>query len=103
MRPAGEPRFYKDGTGKQYLRLTDFMTSNGPDVHVVSVKAEEPAMAKVIVPGALDFVELGSLKGHQGEQNYDVPVSADLGKCRAVAIYSERFHAIFGVARLEKF
>ena len=100
---SGRATIYKDGRGKQYLRLTDFMTSNGPDVHVVLVKAEAPAMTKVIVPGDLDIVELGSLKGNQGDQNYDVPASADLEKYQAVAIYCERFHAIFGVAKLEKF
>jgi len=99
----GRTTIYTDAGGKKYLRLTDFATSNGPDVHVVLVKAEEPAMSKIIVPGNLDFVELGSLKGNQGDQNYDLPAGADLEKYQAVAIYCERFHAIFGVARLEKF
>jgi electron transfer DM13 len=99
----GRATIYKDGSGKQYLRLTDFATSNGPDVHVVLVKAEEPAVSKVIIPGDLDFVELGSLKGNQGDQNYDLPSTADVEKYQAVAIYCERFHAIFGVAKLEKF
>jgi len=60
-------------------------------------------MSKIIVPGNLEFVELGSLKGNQGDQTYDLPAGADLEKYQAVAIYCERFHAIFGVARLEKF
>ena len=100
---SGRATIYKDGSGKAYLRLTDFATSNGPDVHVVLVKAEEPAMSKIIVPGNLEYVELGSLKGNQGEQNYAVPASTDLEKYQAVAIYCERFHAIFGVTKLEKF
>jgi hypothetical protein len=100
---SGRATIYKDGSGKQYLRLTDFATSNGPDVHVVLVKAEEPAMSNIIVPGNLQFVELGSLKGNLGDQNYDVPASADLERYQAVAIYCERFHAIFGVTKLEKF
>ena len=100
---SGRTTIYKDGSGKQYLRLTDFATSNGPDVHVVLVKAEEPAMSKIIVPGNLEYVELGSLKGNQGDQNYDLPAGSDLEKYQAVAIYCERFHAIFGVSRLEKF
>ena len=53
--------------------------------------------------GELDHVELGVLKGNQGDQNYDLPASVDLGKYDAVAIYCERFHAIFGIARLEQF
>jgi len=99
----GRTTIYSDGGGKKYLRLTDFATSNGPDVHVVLVKAEEPALSKTIVPGTLEFVELGSLKGNQGDQNYDLPATTDLGEYQAVAIYCERFHAIFGVAKLEKF
>jgi len=100
---SGRATIYKDGSGKAYLRLTDFATSNGPDVHVVLVKPEEPAMSRIIVPGNLEFVELGSLKGNQGDQNYQVPASTDLEKYQAVAIYCERFHAIFGVTKLEKF
>ena len=87
----------------QYLRLTDFTTSNGPDVHVVLVRAEDMALEQEIVKGELEHVELGTLKGKQGDQNYDLPAAADLNKYQAVAIYCERFHAIFGVARLEKF
>lgn len=100
---SGRATIFKDGSGKAYLRLTDFATSNGPDVHVVLVKAEEAAMSKIIVPASLEYVELGSLKGNQGDQNYDLPAGADLQKYQAVAIYCERFHAIFGVTKLEKF
>jgi hypothetical protein len=56
-----------------------------------------------IVKGEFDSLELGTLKGNQGDQNYDLPASVDLNKYQAVAIYCERFHAIFGVAKLEKF
>lgn len=100
---SGRATIYKDSSGKEYLRLSDFATSNGPDVHVLLVRAEDPALQKNIVAGDLDHVELGTLKGNQGDQNYDVPGAADLEKYQAVAIYCERFHAIFGVARLEKF
>jgi Electron transfer DM13 len=55
------------------------------------------------VIGDLDGVELGALKGNQGDQNYDLPATLDLNQYQAVTIYCERFHAIFGVAKLEKF
>jgi hypothetical protein len=100
---SGRATIYKDGSGKQYLRLTDFTTSNGPDVHVLLVRADDQALAKEVAAGDLDHVELGSLKGNHGDQNYDLPGNADLDKYQAVAIYCERFHAIFGVAKLEKF
>jgi hypothetical protein len=90
------------GPGDQrHLRLTDFKTSNGPDVHVVLARAEDPALNEKIVKGNLDYVELGRLKGNQGDQNYDIPVSVDLQKYNAVVIYCVRFSAVFGVARQE--
>jgi len=100
---SGRATVYKGTDGKEYLRLSDFTTSNGPDVHVFLVRAEDQALGGEIVKGELDGVELGALKGNQGDQNYDLPASADLNKYQAVAIYCERFHAIFGVARLERF
>jgi hypothetical protein len=100
---SGRATIYKTPDGKQYLRLTDFSTSNGPDVHVVLARSDEANLTQKIVKGQLDIVELGSLKGNQGDQNYDLPASVDLQKYNAAVIYCERFHAVFGLARLEQF
>jgi hypothetical protein len=100
---SGRATIYKNKDGKEYMRLSDFTTSNGPDVHVILVRAEDKALEQEIVKGDLQHVELGTLKGNQGDQNYDLPAAVDLNQYQAVAIYCERFHAIFGVARLEKF
>jgi hypothetical protein len=100
---SGRATVYKSPAGNQYLRLTDFTTSNGPDVHVVLARSDNQGLQEEIVKGNLDSVELGALKGNQGDQNYDVPSTADLNKYNAVVIYCERFHAIFGLARLERF
>ena len=99
----GRATIYESTEGKRYLRLSDLTTSNGPDVHVVLARAEDKALQQEIVGGNLDGLELGSLKGNKGDQNYDLPTTADLNQYQAVVIYCERFHAIFGVARLEKF
>jgi len=100
---SGRATIYKTPDGKQYLRLTDFSTSNGPDVHVVLARSDEANLTQEIVKGQLDSVELGSLKGNQGDQNYDLPASVDLQKYNAAVIYCERFHAVFGLAQLEQF
>lgn len=100
---SGRATIYKLADGKQFLRLSDFTTSNGPDVHVLLVRSNEKALGQEIVKGELDGVELGALKGNQGDQNYDLPATLDLNQYQAVTIYCERFHAIFGVAKLEKF
>jgi len=100
---SGRATIYKTPDGKQYLRLTDFTTSNGPDVHVVLARGDDKGLDHELVKGELDIVELGLLKGNQGDQNYDLPASIDLTRYNAVTIYCERFHAVFGVARLEQF
>ena len=100
---TGRATIYVDSDGVRYLRLTDFTTSNGPDVHVVLARAKDPALDQEIVKGNLDYVKLGKLKGNQGDQNYDLPASVDPQKYNAVVIYCERFKAVFGVAREESF
>jgi len=100
---SGRATIYRTPDGKQYLRLTDFSTSNGPDVHVVLARSDQANLTQEIVKGQLDSVELGSLKGNEGDQNYDLPVSVDLQKYNAAVIYCERFHAVFGLVRLEQF
>ena len=69
---------------------------------MVLVRAEDKALEQEVVK-ELEHVELGTLKGNQGDQNYDLPATVDLNQYQAVAISCQRFHAIFGVARLEKF
>ena len=100
---SGRASVYQAQGGKRDLRLTDFMTSNGPDVHVVLAQSADESLKQDIVKGQLNSVEVGPLKANQGDQNYDLPASADLGRYDAVVIYCERFHAVFGVAKLEKF
>jgi hypothetical protein len=83
---------------RRVLRLTDFETSNGPDVRVYLVAAPDVKdNADVKKSG---FIDLGALKGNQGDQNYDIPAGADLGRYRAVTIWCRRFGVNFGTAPL---
>jgi hypothetical protein len=100
---SGRVSIYQVGDRKRDLRLTDFTTSNGPDVHVLLAQSTDQNLTKEIVKGSLDSVELGPLKANQGDQNYGLPDSVDLGKYDAAVIYCERFHVVFGVAKLERF
>jgi hypothetical protein len=100
---SGRASIYQSPDGKRDLRLTDFMTSNGPDVHVLLAQSSDEKLAQDFVKGELNSIELGILKANQGDQNYDLPGSADPSRYDAVVIYCERFHAVFGVAKLEKF
>lgn len=86
------------GGGRRVLRLTEFTTSNGPDVRVYLVAAPDAADNQTVTKAG--FVELGKLKGNQGDQNYDVPDDLDLTHYRAVTIWCRRFSVNFATAPL---
>jgi Electron transfer DM13 len=100
---SGRGTVYKASDGKLVLRLTTFKTSNGPDVHVVLIAAKNAEDDANFLKSGTERVELGVLKGNEGDQNYSIPASTDLNKFQTVSIYCERFNANFGAAPLEKF
>ncbi len=94
----GVATIYQLDDDRRVLRLTEFSTSNGPDVRVYIVAAtdvQEEAAAK-----RAGIVDLGALKGNIGDQNYDVPAELDLNQYRAVSIWCRRFSVNFGAAPL---
>lgn len=99
---SGRATVYQEADGKLVLRLTNFKTSNGPDVHVILVATKDADNANFLKSNA-EKVELGKLKGNEGDQNYGIPAGTDLARFSAVSIYCERFDANFGTAPLEKF
>jgi hypothetical protein len=86
------------GDGRRVLRLTEFATSNGPDVRVYLVASPDAKDNETVTKAG--FVELGKLKGNEGDQNYDVPEDLDLSKYRAVTIWCRRFSVNFATAPL---
>lgn len=85
--------------GKKILSLKDFETSNGPDVHIYLVKGDRPDQSSVNTAG---FLDLGVIKGNQGNQNYELPAGTSLDDYGSVAIWCKRFGVDFGGATLAK-
>jgi Electron transfer DM13 len=100
---SGRATIFKQADGTRSLRLTDFSTSNGPQLHVLLVDGENPEASKDFSLTAVKNVDLGDLKGNQGDQSYSFPGDVDLQKFNTVTIYCERFHANFGSAALQEF
>jgi hypothetical protein len=94
----GLATIYLLADGKQTLRLTEFETSNGPDVHVYLTAAEVEKGSDAIKTAG--FIDLGSMKGNKGDQNYDIPADVDLSKYKSVTIWCARFGVNFGLASL---
>src|SRR2546428_4264 len=65
---AGTATIYKINGGNRVLRLTNFKTSNGPDVHVYLVAANDASDNDTVTKAG--FIEIGALKGNEGDQNY---------------------------------
>jgi len=86
------------GAGRRVLRLTNFATSNGPDVRVYLVAAADVQDNATVKTAG--FVELGPMKGNIGDQNYDIPATVDLASYRTVTIWCKRFSVNFGSAPL---
>lgn len=94
----GLASIYQLADRKRTLRLTEFETSNGPDVHVY-LTAAEVAKGNDAVKEA-GFIDLGSIKGNIGDQNYDLPAGVDLAKYRAVTVWCKRFGVNFSTTPL---
>jgi hypothetical protein len=96
---AGSATIYRMGDGSHVLRFTNFNTSNGPDVHVYMVASDDAKDAATVEQAG--FIDLGSIKGNVGDQNYTLPSNLDLAKYRAVSIWCKRFSVNFGAAALK--
>ena len=94
----GTATIYQMGDGSRVLRLTSFRTSNGPDVHVYMVAADDARDVATVEKAG--FVDLGVIKGNIGDQTYPLGSDLDLAKYRAVSIWCKRFSVNFGAAAL---
>jgi hypothetical protein len=95
---AGTATIYRMGDGSRVLRFTNFTTSNGPDVHVYMVAADDAKDSASVQRAG--FIDLGTIKGNMGDQNYALKPEVDLSKYRAVSVWCKRFSVNFGAARL---
>jgi hypothetical protein len=76
------------------LRLEDFSVTNGPNLHVYLVKGKAGNVEN-------GFLDLGTLKGNKGNQNYEIPDGIDLKPYKSVVIYCVPFRVVFAVASLD--
>ena len=95
----GTATVYEVADGKRVLRLSNFQTDNGPDLHVRLIAADDAKDTDSVKKA--EFVELAKLKGNKGNQNYDLPKDVDLSKYKVVSIWCNRFSVNFAAAPLK--
>ena len=86
----GQAKILTLSTGSPILRLEDFKSTNGPDVHLYLSSNKQ----------ANDFIDLGRLKANIGNQNYQIPLDTDFNKYNYVLIWCQPFSVLFGSAQL---
>lgn len=96
---SGSVRVLELVDGSRVVRLEGFDTDNGPDLYLYL--SSSPAGGD---EGAFDddYVNLGRLKGNQGDQNYDLPEDVDLSRFTSAVIWCDRFNSAFGAADLTR-
>jgi hypothetical protein len=95
---SGAARILELAAGQRIVRLEGLDTDNGPDLYLYLTT--NPASGD---EGAFDdeHVNLGRLKGNQGDQNYELPAGTDLARFGTVVIWCDRFNSAFGAADLD--
>lgn len=85
--------------GSRILRFENLSVDNGPDLRVIL--SSSPLVDDDAAYDDGDFVDLGDLKGNQGNQNYDIPADVVLDDYATVAIWCRRFNVTFNAAPLD--
>ena len=86
----GKAKILTLSNGSQILRLENFKSTNGPDVHLYLSNNKQ----------ANDFIDLGRLKANNGNQNYKIPMNIDFNHYGYVLIWCKPFSVLFGSAQL---
>ncbi len=89
---SGRASVFLSSNGNRLLRITDFTTANDPALHVILVSSANVSSEEDFALDPAKSIDLGALKGNAGDQNYVIPVEADLSHYNIVSIYCERFH-----------
>lgn len=92
---SGQATIFQQGE-TSVLRFENFSATNGPDLHVLLATGSAPTGRADLG----DYIDLGSLKGNMGNQNYEVPAGTDLSQYHSVIIYCMPFHVVFATASL---
>ena len=93
---SGTATIYELEDGSTVLRFEEFEVTNGPDLHVLLAPNGDPTDRDDLT----GYVDLGSLKGNVGNQNYEIPLDIDISEFGSIVIYCEPFHVLFASASL---
>jgi hypothetical protein len=98
---TGTVRVIQHPDGSRQLALENLMTTNGPDVHVwLSAGPVVEGFDGWFTAGGHPYIDLGLIKGNEGNQLYDIPADVDLAAYPTVDLWCVQFSVSFGAAAL---
>ncbi|MBF4636171.1 DM13 domain-containing protein [Agreia pratensis] len=98
---TGTATIIQNPDGTRVLAIENLDTSNGPDVHVwLSAADAVEGYDGWFLAGGAAYVDLGVIKGNQGNQLYEIPADVDLSAYRSVSLWCVQFSVGFGAAQL---
>lgn len=98
---SGTVRVIQLPDGSRQLAIEDLDTTNGPDVHVwLSAGPVVEGFDGWFTAGGHPYVDLGMIKGNEGNQVYDIPADVDLSAYPTVDLWCVQFSVSFGAAAL---
>jgi hypothetical protein len=104
MRGAtGTASLYRLSDGRTIVRLETLDAIDGPDMHVLLSAYPRPSTQEELDQVPQYQIDLGELKGNQGNQNYvinDPAFNIDNYQEGSVVLYSTRYSLIFSYAAL---
>jgi hypothetical protein len=86
---AGKVQILKQDSA-HILKLRDFFSSSGPDLHVYLSKEIQP----------VNYIDLGTLRSRTGDQAYSIPGSPDFTQYKYALIHCQAYNHLFGSAEL---
>ena len=92
----GTATIFRLADGRRTLRLTNFETSNGPDVHVYLSRETGGKW------DAATSLYLGTLKATNGSFNYELPADIDVASYRSVVVWCRAFRVLITWADLRE-
>jgi hypothetical protein len=95
----GDAIVYRLKDGSRVLRLENLDIFNGPALYVYAVGAQDANDNETVEEAG--FLNLGPLKGNQGNQTYELPTRFDPEKYRSISIWCKRFSVNFATAPLQ--
>ena len=97
---SGCATLMRRANGKTVLELTNFATTENPDLRVLLISAEDALENTAVVNS--QKIDLGPLQLSSGSQEYVVPRNVDVGAFNAVTIWNSRYQVNFTTAPLER-